>query len=413
VPSTNTDGLYVTGGKGGNELLMEIAASMGVAIEPESMHLISKDSNNRVEFLVEPCATSQDSPAFVTRDDDGTTILDHLWSTFAADADGRPRWVPATDEDAMRLPARLRVLSASGGSLGCRRGPDLGRAINHPAIIDWALCEYMMRSYVSHGCTQESMSLPFDDDFGLYLLTEARNRGLDAIKDIDDDQPIGNGTTRDTLLLFQNVIASNPTSYTFVFAQNLGSADARAKDDADARLEWDNGSDDVPVLTSVATNRNDPGDLPVVLQHYNRVFIVDADKGMPGATHLWCASGKKVAATTARSRRRKAEAAKADRSEECDPDPSTPQSDLYRKRSSPSASAVMVASIGESEYKGLERDVIRAQVTNLSPDWTVLVHNTDLSVMHARDARTLLDALDLRAYLSTLSHSYEANWRNA
>ena len=36
------------------------------------------------------------------------------------------------------------VKGANGGTLACRKGPDPEKSLAHPAIIDWALTEYLI-----------------------------------------------------------------------------------------------------------------------------------------------------------------------------------------------------------------------------------------------------------------------------
>lgn len=93
VISTNTDGIYVvTPDKDLTRgILTELEKLIQVKIEPEEMWLVSKDTNNRVEFS----------------------------------ADGK------------------EVLSASGGTLACFANPSPDKALAHPAIIDNALLSWL------------------------------------------------------------------------------------------------------------------------------------------------------------------------------------------------------------------------------------------------------------------------------
>lgn len=120
--STNTDGLYSVMEKTVNDQILEREAkSIHVEIEPEPLFLISKDTNNRIEYD------------------------------------------PETDT----------ILGASGGTLACRKGPDPAKALAHPAIIDWAMTRYLI-DVAGHknGLTLES---EFDDNLGRKILLDSVN----------------------------------------------------------------------------------------------------------------------------------------------------------------------------------------------------------------------------------------------
>lgn len=192
IISTNTDGLYsVLEAEYNNKILARESESIHVDIEPEPIFLISKDSNNRTEIKANDGQLGE-------------------------------------------------IIGASGGTLSCRKGPTPAKALAHPAIIDWALCEYLTIASICYKGT--SLAKPFDDTIGRSIISSAR-------KAFNDDVH--------TLLMFQNVIASSPGSQRFIFATS----------DTD--------------LTAA-----------IPLQHYNRCFIVK-DK-TPGAYHLKAAVAKVI-----------------------------------------------------------------------------------------------------------------------
>lgn len=96
ITSTNTDGLYAAVTDETRQLCRDIlareAADIGVDIEPESMRLISKDANNRVEVSL----------------------------------DGK-------------------LLGAGGADVACHKGPVPTKAIPHPALIDKLMVEYLIK----------------------------------------------------------------------------------------------------------------------------------------------------------------------------------------------------------------------------------------------------------------------------
>lgn len=191
--STNTDGLYsVLEAEFNNKILADESASINVEIEPELTYLISKDSNNRMEM----------------------TIKDGQLGD---------------------------VTDARGGDLGCRKGPLLTKSLAHPAILDWALSEYL--SVASIGYKGLSLEAPFDDNIGRAIISSAR-------KTFDDDVK--------TLIMFQNIIASSPGSQRFTFA----------------------------------TRCDDPDYNAIPLQHYNRCYIMK--DGTPNTYHLQSAVAKQI-----------------------------------------------------------------------------------------------------------------------
>lgn len=187
VPSTNTDGLYsVMEASRNNVILANEAADIGVEIEPEPLFLISKDSNNRIEY----------------------------------------------DEESQS------IISASGGTTGCRKGPNPSKSLAHPAIIDWALTEYLIK--VAHGVNGLTMDSPFDPQLGMEILKEY----------------LAKPDTLQTLLMYQNIIASSASSINYIYGLRA----------------------------------NDPE--PVILQNYNRMFIMKNET--PETMHLYSAVARLV-----------------------------------------------------------------------------------------------------------------------
>ena len=193
IISTNTDGLYsVFEEKKNNEILARESKVINIEIEPEKLYLISKDTNNRLEL----------------NDETG------------------------------------EIISASGGSLKCRKGPNPTAALSHPAIIDWALTEYLIMAAISPN-EQRSMYMNFDNDLGMKILKSA----------------VKKFSPTEFLRMFQNIISSSDGSIRYVF----GVSD---KEPSNA----------------------------IILQHYNRVFI--AKDNTPDTMHLYLATAKKLTPAT-------------------------------------------------------------------------------------------------------------------
>lgn len=207
ITSTNTDGLYSVMDKIQNDQILEREAKdIGVAIEPEPVWLISKDANNRIELNMDP--------------------------------DEKGHYVIMGDD----------VIGASGGTVGCRKGPTPTKALSNPAIIDWALTEYLI--VASRGYKGLSLSGEFSDDIGLSILHSAKN----VFKPVE------------WLKMFQNVLASSVGSMNYIFGTT-------------------NGTDEA-----------------IILQHYNRVFILKDNT--PHTLHLQAANGRKITDAAIRKRRK-------------------------------------------------------------------------------------------------------------
>lgn len=195
IISTNTDGLYsVMEATRNNEILARESADIGVEIEPEPLYLISKDSNNRLEL----------------------------------------------DETVHHT-----ITSAGGGSVACRRGPNAAKALSHPAIIDYAIAEYL-RLCALWSDDSVRLDKPFNREIGMAILKGARSK----FRKSEGDDHKGD---LHWALMFQNIIASSPSTFTFHFAREEGA------DESDIQI----------------------------LAHYNRAFVMNPDVG---GVHMWAAA---------------------------------------------------------------------------------------------------------------------------
>lgn len=158
IISTNTDGLYAAGDPRTNvRVLREQSGRVGVEIEPETLFLVSKDSNNRIEMSV---------PA----DQDRTA------------------------------PHRWEITGASGGTLACYREPTPAKALAHPAVIDAALVRYLRQITVSQG--EAGLARAFDPVLGRRILTDI----------LEHSEPLH------AAILFQNIVAASVSSISYPFA---------------------------------------------------------------------------------------------------------------------------------------------------------------------------------------------------
>jgi hypothetical protein len=285
IISTNTDGLFsVMEEEENNRILASESAEIGVEIEPEITYLISKDSNNRTEID------------------------------------------PVTGE----------VQAASGGTLACRKDTTPVKALAHPAIIDWALTEYLI--VAANGYKGLALDKPFDRSIGESILRSSKKAFPDKAH---------------RLRMYQNVLASSPGSINYIFA-----------------------------------TRDDVSE-PVILQHYNRVFIMK--DGTKNTLHLHAANAKKITPATAKRRIR----------------------DHMRSQiHDPTALFVLAANGVTLSDIPSDCDAVVKKVTNIEPEWSMRVENHSINLMEDAVQQEILDDLDYDKYLDLLQNAYTDNWMN-
>lgn len=283
IISTNTDGLYsVMESTINDKILAEESANIGVEIEPEPLFLISKDTNNRLELT--------------------------------------------TDTDT--------IISAAGGTLACFKGPKPDKSLSHPAIIDWALSEYLIVTAKNYKGL--SMDKPFDENIGMNILKSAINKFA----------PV------QWMTMFQNVLASNPNKFRFIYGIRPGETHT-----------------------------------PVILKHYNRVFYMK-DKTQQ-TMHLMIANAKTITDSTKNKRIKEGE-----RPTVIDP--------------------VSLAVIKANDVSNIppDKDIVTIKVTNVSDKWYCFVQNKDLYRLTQEEYEFIRDNLDYTKYLLLLKNTFENNWRN-
>lgn len=291
VTSTNTDGLFtVMEPTQNNKILEREAASINVEIEPEPTYLISKDTNNRIEMN------------------------------------------PNTGE----------VQAASGGTLGCRswagkKGPSPSKNLAHPAIIDWALCEYLI--FAAMDTTgRASLDKPFNPEVGLNILLSAQHK-MDKVR---------------LLNMFQNVIASSVGSIRYNFALKHGQPDS-----------------------------------PIILQHYNRVFIMKDHT--PNTVHLAAAVARKITPVQLKNRKKNHE---------------------YLQQHDDMASDVLRANGIVIEKLPPENEASITKLTNIESTWFMYIDNRALKYIPDDEVDFILNNLDYGKYLVLLGDGFEKSWRN-
>lgn len=226
------------------------------------------------------------------------------------------------------------IESASGGTLACRQEPNPEKSLAHPAAIDWALSEYLVVAALHY--KNLSLSSPFDKTIGMSILDSMKNKF----------EPVH------LLRMFQNVIASSIGSISYIFG----------------------------------TTDDNPGK-PIIMQHYNRVFIMK-DK-TPNTIHLYAAVAKKITPATIAKRTRNEERLQ--------------QNDSFALQI---LNAYNVLDISE------DKEATVKKITNIDTSWYMLVENRSLYDLTPTEIQWILDNLDYDKYLSLLEDGFEENWRN-
>ncbi len=158
VISTNTDGLYtIMDEKINSEILGHEAQKIHVGIKPETVYLVSKDSNNRFEGIYHGYS--------------GNSIRD------------------------------ISVTGAYGGQLSGMNGARTTKSPDHPVIIDWALTE-VLKWKALNGRMDE-----FSDEMGLRLIKET------ALCRFPEK--------REYLRMFQHIISSSPEKNLYHFGTKV------------------------------------------------------------------------------------------------------------------------------------------------------------------------------------------------
>lgn len=179
IISTNTDGLYSTklSFERNNEVLAEQERYIHVDIEPEPLTLVSKDSNNRVEFL------------------------------------------PATSND-----PHERVVAAAGGALSCYNGPNPSKRLKDHAIVQYVLVEYFKR--ISLDADPEARLREPLDPAVVREIIERAHAEL---------------STQKLLTLYQMIVASSPSVGMYLYAVDYIDRDHEATEHTETtRLEQRN-----------------------------------------------------------------------------------------------------------------------------------------------------------------------------
>lgn len=359
IVSTNTDGLYSTLDWETNQKVLDTYAdTIGVEIEPEPLTLVSKDSNNRVEFL-----TAEESFTILTDSSGGRT--------------------PAyREQDIADKPWYRVVASAGGGTLACWDGPSPRKALAHSAMEDRLLLEYF--KFIAGRRPGARIDRPMNLELGREILTRLHQE-LSVVE---------------LLGLYQNLIASSPGASSYLYAapyridpetgESVKALDSlRLTFDGDPRRALDEpGDPDISRYPQAA--------VPELLGHYTRVFAVN-----PGKLAEHPLLGQPVTIAAARAATIPAQRMQALQQQ-------------GRRMPRDPVAAHLLAQAGEDVAQlHHTKDIKLARHSGVDPAEAAVVFNYSL-VDHPDTAvlDALLGCIDTEIYLLRAASSFDENWRN-
>ena len=259
-------------------------------------------------------------------------------------------------------PLDTPVLSASGGSLSAANGPSVRKALAHPAIYDRILSDYFKLiaagNYYPDGSDAPlKITDPMNEDVVKMLLERMENEESPA----------------KALQYYQNLISSSPRSHTYLYATS-------ALDDA----------------TEISTSIDDYK----LLQHYNRAFMVDADKLDPTSdltpVRIGAAKAKVVNAKALKLREEKSD-----------------NNVAHNRYDGP---AVHLLTLSDEDVAQLQagHDIGLYKHTGIDPVQDHIIVNSSLyDPDNEETLLTLLSAIDKQAYIDGIVSSYNKNWKVA
>lgn len=300
IISTNTDGLYsVLEENLNNKILSEESKNINVEIEPEPIYLISKDSNNRIEATL-----SNNS---------------------------------------------LQIEAASGGTVSCRKGPNPQKSLDHPAIVDWALSEY-----IAMVATTKTLSM--EDNFDMDVGRDILYKGLDGAC------VFGNSLNKNATILnsFQIMLASNPTSYSYKFGIQTDGKIAN-------------------------------------MQHYNRGFILNDYVQNENVYQIKQACARVIS-----------DKALAKRIEENGMKNIYQHNDLALKV----LNLKGLSKEKIESFNSPKREAVLQKVSKIGENWNILIENHNLNELEENYTKWILLNLDIEKYLEMVADSFNNSWKN-
>ena len=226
-----------------------------------------------------------------------------------------------------------KLLSVSGGDLQCYYGMNPHCAPVQPAIVDYTLVEYM--KYKTMHDKDLNLESEFEPELAERIMRDLINGGF---------------TPQKKLWMFQYVLASSPSSNSYIFGKT-----------ADGKI--------------------------VQLQHYNRAFAVKKSKD---SMNISAATMSKIIPATAKKREK---------------------NDERPIQNDPLAEEILSRYGVNTNMTGHEAIIKKA--TNVNETVDFVINNTDLWLMDDESAERALESLNLKAYIDIVEKKYTDSWRNA
>lgn len=321
VPSTNTDGLYTMNIEQelNNQIVERCAKELLLGIGPEYLPLfVSKDANNRLER-----------------------------SKYAV------------------------VASARGGALTSWKGPSTDNSIDHPAIVDYILAQYLAR-------VDDAVNKPFN-----------KQAAIKFFKEFITNPPKFAKTDYDTLRFFQFPIVSNPKTARFAYSVDLN---------------------------ELAKADENHGITPKILNPTNRIFL--AKKSASDITIKMTSLGTIKPAAIKQRLKERAQTM------------TISSEPIFRDIINVDfvARDVMEANLDQQSFNKLynspydpkatetdkkPRDITTMKISNLKENQPVIIYNEDLhDISHQDFKKMILKKLDFNAYLDIMKSKFENQWQN-
>ena len=288
-------------------------------------------------------------------DELNNTILANESADIGVAIEPEPMYLVSKDaNNRMELSRDLKTLfSAAGGSLACHKGPNPAKALSHPAITDWVLVKYLR--LCADPASGVSISKPFDKDVGEELLRGA----YDEFKAADPEN-----ADFHWLNMFQTMIASSPGTNTYNYAKKSADPDDTSE--------------------------------PIILPHYNRVFIMDDDVENMDVLHIRAAYMPKVNSATWKRR--------------IDENPNGFHAEVESEAEYVlNANGVRTA---RERLEGENRDVLTRKITGIDFEWNVLLLNRSLKELTHEEATDIRTNINMDCYVDMAAKSFENSWQN-
>lgn len=312
-----------------------------------SMRIIGQLFTFRIAFAqamqgAKVASTNTDGLFTVMEATKNNTILEREAADIHVEIEPEPTFLISKDSN-NRLEMNTEtgeIENVGGGTLKCRKGPNPTKALAHPAITDWALSEYLVFCSMNQfwGKDDVTLSSPFKDSAGENILNAALKE-FDSVKG---------------LTMFQNIISSSHGSVNYIFG----------------------------------TTDENP-DKPIIMQHYNRVFIMK-DK-TPGTIHIQAANAKQITPAMIAKRNRDSEAL---------------------QQHDPFALGILEQYGVPQKDIPINKEATIKKVTGIEPEWYIMVVNEDLTGLSDERRRFIYDNIDYEKYKQLLCDCFTNNWKN-